>query len=82
MKKIVIKDNFALIYFPQSFYSKKIIIDTLETYKEILKGQVGEIGKYFVTKIEPITNDYSIKLLCKEYSNYILSQEKEKIKKK
>lgn len=75
MKKIVIQDNFAFLYFNSQFYTNEAILRTIEVYCDFVQTSLKQVGKYFVLKIEPKNNDYSLLQLCDEISNYLLSEE-------
>ena len=74
MKTIVIKEDFAFVYFTVSFYNVDDIVDTLKIYSEFLNGSVVRIGKYFVAKLERVDDEVSLEVLSREFSNYVLSK--------
>ena len=78
MKKIVYQENFAFIYLNTEFYNKQKIKTAISNYKDFIEYNLGELGKYFVLKISLKTNDYTLKTLAEEISNYILSEEYQK----
>jgi hypothetical protein len=74
MKKIVLQNGFAFVYLNSSFYNKDCILSSIETYKEFFSAHFSQLGKYFIVKIENIS-DHETKTLAEEFSNYLLSQE-------
>lgn len=74
MKKIVFKEDFALLYLNKEFYKKKHITDSIKTYKDFLKGKISEMGNYFVIKVEPISKT-ELETASYELLNYILATE-------
>lgn len=75
MKKIVYQENFAFIYFTKEFYNKQKIENSILNYSDFVTHNLGELGKYFVLKISLKNDDYTLKTLSEEISNYILSEE-------
>ena len=75
MKKIVLKDDFAFVYLNKLFYTKELILDTINDYKDFFNASISEVGKYVVLKIEKKNDDYSLDVLAKEYLNLLLSKE-------
>jgi hypothetical protein len=75
MKKIVYQENFAFIYLNTEFYNKQKIETAISNYTDFVQFNLGELGKYFVLKISLKNNDYTLKTLSEEISNFILSEE-------
>ncbi len=78
MKKIVYQENFAFIYLNTEFYNKQKINQAISNYTDFIEHSLGELGKYFVLKISLKNDDYTLKKLAEEISNYILSEEYQK----
>ncbi|MCA9459896.1 MAG: HxsD-like protein [Nanoarchaeota archaeon] len=78
VKKIVIQNGFAFVYFLSSFYTKESILNSVTVYSQFFKAEVSQVGKYFVVKvlkINDLDNSYSLEVLVNEFSNYVLSCE-------
>jgi hypothetical protein len=75
MKKIVYQKEFAFIYLNTEFYNKQKIEIAISNYTDFITHTIGKLGKYLVVKISLKNNDYTLKTLAEEISNYILSEE-------
>ena len=77
MKTLVLQNDFAYLYLNRAFYRKELIMDTFETYKEFLKANIKEMGKYFVVKLNLVDNNFTIEVLSREFLNYLIAKEYE-----
>lgn len=75
MEGIVLQDNFAYIYLDVDFYNENNILKTISVYVDFMDAQVKKFGKYNVVKIIPKTDEFSLDILTREFSNYLLSTE-------
>ena len=75
MKKIVYQKEFAFIYLTKEFYNKNQIDKAVSNYTDFVTHSLGELGKYLVLKISLKNDDYTLKTLAEEISNFILSEE-------
>ncbi|MCA9459399.1 MAG: HxsD-like protein [Nanoarchaeota archaeon] len=75
MKKIVVKDGFAFVYFLSSFYTDKSILNSIEVYSQFFSAEVSKLGKYSIVKLRNLDSSYSLEILANEFSNYVLSCE-------
>lgn len=75
MKSIVVKDNFAFIYFNKSFFDVNSIKETITEYNDFIKTTVTELGKYYIVKCELISKEHTLDKIAREFSNYVLALE-------
>lgn len=75
MKHIVVKGDFAFLYFNKHFYTKEKVKLSVKEYKDFVKSSFSEVGNYFVVKVNLISQDYPLNYICDEIFNHVLASE-------
>lgn len=73
MKKIILKKDLGYIYLISSFYEESAILKAFEIYSEFIEFSKANIGKYIVIKLKNKSEEFEIKLLSKEFLNYLIA---------
>jgi len=74
---LIIKENNVLIKFNKKFYTKDSIETSKKNYVKICKTAIQEKKNYFLVRLYPINTNLKLEKLGLEFSNYVLSSQKE-----
>ncbi len=69
--------NKAQIKLLKSFYQKKIIEKTIQTYEDFMQAKIEETPTHYLLKFKQKTDDYPMQTLIDEFTNYLLAGEYE-----